>query len=127
MNTALNVHDMVALMHVAIGVQYHYMNHKTAIAYLDIVGGSLGPKEGKQRTFPVLDAPASICVSEPKGQVVAVAVQLQLKEKEICMTLAENREVKSEMVDHLTSICKKLKRLSKEFAVERNLNSNKEQ
>jgi len=81
MNTALNVHDMVALMHVAIGVQYHYMNYKTAIAYLDIVGGSLAPKEGKQRTFPVLDAPASICVSEPKGLVVAVAVQLQLKEK----------------------------------------------
>ena len=50
---------------------------------------------------------------------MAVALQLNYKEREIRLTLAENREVESRVVDHLKSVWGKLQALSNEFTAKR--------
>jgi hypothetical protein len=68
------------------------------------------------RTFPILDALAHICVSQEKTQVVAVALLLDPQNKRIRLALAENKEIESSLVDHLTSLWGKLQNLSDKYA-----------
>ncbi|KAG0128493.1 hypothetical protein HOY82DRAFT_24952 [Tuber indicum] len=67
-------------------------------------------------TIPILDALAHICVSQEDAQGVAVALQLDSRNKRIRLVLAENKEVQSGLVDHLTSVLGKLQNLSDEYA-----------
>ena len=71
------------------------------------------------RTKPVLDALAHISVSEESSQVVAIALQLDSQNQKIRLTLAENREVGDNLVEHLTSVWGKLQNLSDEYAKQR--------
>ncbi|RPA96385.1 hypothetical protein L873DRAFT_1239130 [Choiromyces venosus 120613-1] len=83
-------------------------------------------RETSIRTFPVLDAIASISVFEERSQVVAVALQLNSKERQIRLTIAENREVEPSVVDHLYSVWGKLQALSNEFAAKGGSDTNGE-
>jgi len=57
---------------------------------------------------------------------MAVALQLDNKEREIRLTLAGNQEVEPRVVDHLKSIWGKLQALSKEFTVKGGSDKHKE-
>ena len=94
---SFEMYDLVTLMHVAIGMQHHHTKRKADICIEDVIGKIISCNDARERRFPVLDALANICVSQPKGQVVAVSLQLQLSEKKIWITLAENGEVKPDM------------------------------
>ena len=104
MSNPLKVHDLVALMNVAIGSQAHHTPRQNHIPVANITGGLLNYDEGKERTFPILDALASISVSDPKTQVVAIALQLQLKYSKVCLTVAENEKVKDGLVQYLHEV-----------------------
>lgn len=56
------------------------------------------------RTFPVLDALASLAVADASGQVVAVALQVSFTNPQIVLTVAENGPVKSEALAHLANL-----------------------
>jgi len=103
----------------AIGVEHHHANRVTNIAHSKIIGGIVSSPEANERTFPVLDALANICISKPQGQVVAVALQLQSQQKLIRLSISENHAVPDDMVQHLTNVWKMLKRLSSQFAAQR--------
>ena len=74
----------------------------------DFVGGS------KQRRFPVLDALASVCISKPKHQVIALALQMRFKERKIRLTIAENGKINESLITYLERIWAKLQELSEE-------------
>jgi len=60
---SLRYHDLVALMHVAIGSDAHHTYRQDKIPLMHVTGGILQTNEGNGRTFPILDALASIGVS----------------------------------------------------------------
>lgn len=113
------LHDMIALMNVTIGMQHHHTDRMATIPICDIVGGIVSEEEANERTFPVLDALANICVFKLKGQVVAVALQLDLEAKRICLTLAENETVEDKPVIYLAKIWRMLKILASRYAERR--------
>ena len=113
------MHNLVALMHVAIGQDAHHMSRQNEIDLGSVVAGILQDNEGKERTFPILDALASICVSDAETQVVAIALQLKLADRKICFTVAENQDVKHGLVRHLGQTWDILRKLSQEFKQDR--------
>ena len=115
----MNVHNLVALMHVAIGQDAHHSSRKTEIELQSVVAGILQDDEGKERTFPILDALARICVSDAEKQVVAIGLQLQLADRKICLTVAENEDVKNGLVPYLGQAWEILRQLSQEFKQDR--------
>lgn len=74
MSNSLKLHDLVALMSVAIGMDADNTSRKNHIELSNMIGRILNYDEGKERTFPILDALASICVSEPNAQVVSIGL-----------------------------------------------------
>jgi len=110
------LHNMIALMNVTIGMQHHHTDRMATIPICDIVGGIVSEGEANERTFPVLDALANICVFKPKGQVVAVALQINLEVKRTCLTLAENETVEDKSVVYLAKIWRMLKTLASKYA-----------
>jgi len=110
MDPSLNPEYLVALMHKPMShapeVKCDYI--KDGITDHDFAWGK------KQCTFPVLDALASLCISEPKHQVIALALQMRLKERKIRITIAENGEVKDSLITYLRRIWAKLQELSEE-------------
>jgi len=119
MSNPLKLHDLVALMNVAIGSHAHHTTRQNHIPVANITGGILNYDEGKERTFPILDALASICVSDPSRQVVAIALQLQLKDLKLCLTVAENEKVKDGLVNYLHEVWSMLRVLSGKFTLDR--------
>ena len=115
----LKIHDLVALMSVAIGSQAHHTPRQNTIPLGNVTGGILDYDEGKERTFPILDALASICVSDPEKQVVALGLQLKLKESKLCITVAENDKVKAGLVDYLRQVWGILRAMSLKFRANR--------
>ena len=71
------------------------------------------------RTVPVLDALASVSISRPRSQVVAISLQVDPSNEEIHLTIAENSDVTPDLVNHLTHIWELLRRLSNEYADQR--------
>jgi len=71
------------------------------------------------RTFPVLDAIASLSVYEEQNQVFAVAMQLDCVNRLIRLTITGNREIEDKLVNHLTKVWGKLRALSDEHAEKR--------
>ena len=114
-----DVHDLVALMSLAIGMDHHHTNHISDIPLTDIIGGIVDNEDGNELTFPVLDSLANIRVSSPKGEVVAVALQLQMDLRKIRLTIAKNDEVEQNLVSYLTMIWNMLRTLASQFAKER--------
>jgi len=118
-NAPLKYYKLVALMHVAIGDEAHHTNRQNEIPLGNVQGGILDTDEGNKRTFPILDALASICVSEPVGQVVAIGLQWKPQDSKICLTIAENRKVQKTIIPYLTKVWGMLRELSTTFAKER--------
>ncbi|PUU81811.1 hypothetical protein B9Z19DRAFT_1062375 [Tuber borchii] len=116
---ALKVDHLVALMSVAIGDKAHHTHRQNPIPLTDITGGILDYDEGKKRTFPILDALASICVSNPEKQVVALGLQLKLSEGKLCLTIAQNEQVKSGLVNYLQQVWSMLQGMSVKFKAKR--------
>jgi len=112
----LRCHDLVALMHVAIGTGDLHASHQNSIPLHHLSGGILDSEEGNERTLPILDALASICISEPIRQVVAVGLQWDQHESRICLTIAENGPVKRDLVSYLTKVWDTLRKLSIQFS-----------
>jgi len=119
MGDVRDVHDLITLMNVAIGMQHHHTNRRSEIRLSDIVGINVDYNQGNKSTFPILDSLANICISKPKGQVVAIALQLQLKAGRIRLTIAENGFVEDGLVAYLILIWSMLKTLASQFATER--------
>jgi len=68
------------------------------------------------RTFPFLDAIASLSVYEERNQVFAVGMQLDCVNRLIRLTIAGNHRVEDKLVNHLTKLWEKLRALSDEYA-----------
>ncbi|PUU80219.1 hypothetical protein B9Z19DRAFT_1123898 [Tuber borchii] len=96
--------DLVALMSVAIGNKAHHTGRETQIDLANVTGGVLDYNEGKERKFPILDALASICVSKPKSQVVAIWLQLKLENSKLCLTIAEKSKVDPGLICYLQEV-----------------------
>jgi len=120
-------HTMVALMAGVAGANHDHIDRYTNITGGEIINGMLDDEEGMRRTFPVLDAFASLSVSEPEHQVVAIALKLKQAEKKICFTIAENGEVKKSLTDYLLRIWELLQQLGMEFAAKREQGENPQQ
>ncbi|RPA94777.1 hypothetical protein L873DRAFT_1846363, partial [Choiromyces venosus 120613-1] len=118
MDPPLDPHHLVALMHETIGHHHHNVSRHEDVVE-KVVGGIIDDSNTNRRTFPVLDALASISVSEPRHQVVALALQLRSQERRIRLTIAENDDVKDSLVPYLTRVWGKLRALSKEYARQR--------
>ncbi|PUU79366.1 hypothetical protein B9Z19DRAFT_1125367 [Tuber borchii] len=108
MDPSLNPQYLVALMHKPIGhTQDAESDHPTdETTDHDFAWGK------KQCTFPVLDSLASVCISEPKHQVISLALQLRSLECKIRLIIAENGEVKESLVAYVRRIWAKLQELS---------------
>jgi len=117
--TPLKIHDLVALMSVAIGSQAHHTQRQNQIPLSNVTGGILDYEEGKKRTFPILDALASICVSDPEKQVVALGLQWKLNQGKLCITIAQNDKVKVGLVDYLHKVWDILRSMSVKFKANR--------
>jgi len=111
-------------MHTVIGDEAPYRSRQTEIPLSNVTGGILDYPEGNERTFPVLDALANVCISEPTGQVIAVGLQLQLQRGKICLTVAENGKVKEGVVEYLSQLWDILRQLSAKFAENRSYRGN---
>ena len=119
MSNPLKLHDLVALMSVAIEMKAHHTSRENQIPLSNITGGILEYDEGKERTFPILDALASICISDPRAQVVAIGIQFRLKDSKLCLTIAKNEMVKQSLVDYLHEVWRILRAMSGIFRVDR--------
>ncbi|RPA96124.1 hypothetical protein L873DRAFT_1845501 [Choiromyces venosus 120613-1] len=112
----LDPHHLVALMNFEFhGKQGRASRHLDPTSHC-LKYGISDDHDTNVRTFPVLDAIASISVSQGKSQVVAVALQLNSEKHKINLTIAQNREVREGLVNYLTDIWAKLKDLSDEYA-----------
>ncbi|RPA94770.1 hypothetical protein L873DRAFT_1792691 [Choiromyces venosus 120613-1] len=118
MDPPLDPHHLVALMHKTIGHHHHNVSRHEDVVE-KVVGGIIDDSNTNRRTFPILDALASISVSEPRRQVVALALQLRSQERRIRLTIAENDDVKDSLVPYLTRVWGKLRALSDEYAGQR--------
>lgn len=67
------------------------------------------------RTFPVLDALASLAVADASGQVVAVGLQVSFTNPQIVLNVAENGPVKSEALEHLANLWQLLVLISNRY------------
>jgi hypothetical protein len=73
-----------------------------------------------ERTFPILEAFASLCVWKSKAQVIAVSLQKDDIRRQVCLTIAENGGVDHKTISHVKDIWGILKELSDQYANERN-------
>jgi len=119
MDDHLKLDHLLGLMHVAIGDEAHHTRRENQIPLSNVRWGMLDYDEGKARTFTILDALASLCISEPDKQVVAIGLQLQLREGKICFTIAQNQEVKKGLVPYFRQVWDMMKELSLKFIADR--------
>lgn len=109
-------HVLVALVSATIGHKIHLgdadRNHISSIDLSTINHGIVHDRATNLRTFPVLDAIASLSVSAPESQVIAVALQMDNENKEVRLTIAENGEVSQDVIDHITEVWAMMRTLS---------------
>ena len=94
---------------------------------MDVMTGSQDNDTSGQLSFggiedqiaQILDAFATLCISEPDGQVVAIGTQLQMQEEKICLAIAENSYVKKGLPAYLHEMWSMLAALSLEFKANR--------
>ncbi|RPB04245.1 hypothetical protein L873DRAFT_1460033 [Choiromyces venosus 120613-1] len=119
MATELDPHHLVALMHFQFQGEQARASRRLDPTSHSLKYGIRDDHGTNVRTFPVLDALASIFVSQESSQVVAIALQLNSQKQEIRLTIAENQEVRPGQVNHLTKVWEKLQTLSGEYAKQR--------
>ncbi|RPA94023.1 hypothetical protein L873DRAFT_1846811 [Choiromyces venosus 120613-1] len=100
----LDPHHLVALMNYVFRTKQDGSSRRFDPTSINPEYGVTNKHKTNIRTFPILDAIASISVFKDKSQVVAVALQLNSKEREIRLTIAENQEVEPRVVHHLDSV-----------------------
>ncbi|RPB01792.1 hypothetical protein L873DRAFT_1803050 [Choiromyces venosus 120613-1] len=122
----LDPHHLVALMSYIFRGKHDGSSRSLDRTSVNPEYGVTNKRETSIRAFPILDAIASISVSQERPQVVAVAFQLNSKEREIRLTIAENRDVEPRLVNHLDSVWRKLQALSNEFAANGGSDKNEE-
>ncbi|OJJ43557.1 hypothetical protein ASPZODRAFT_19280 [Penicilliopsis zonata CBS 506.65] len=66
------------------------------------------------RLRPVLDALASLCVSKPRGEVVAIAMECAA-DTSVTFRVATNSEVPTATVNHLQSMLRKMQEVSSSY------------
>jgi len=95
---------LVAFIHIAIGTDVHHTPSQSNFLLMSITYGILEKDEANERTFPILDDLASISVSQPTSQVVAIGFQRKQHNSKICFTVAENGNVQKGLVQFLSTI-----------------------
>ena len=103
---------LVALMAL---VSKHYSSHtglNQALFKDDRGNVTVNDSKTSDRTFPFLDGLASICISKPHGQSVALAVQLCSKEHEIRLTMAHDGNFDKDIPQYLVKVWENLAALS---------------
>lgn len=73
----------------------------------------ISSNEGRHRLTRILDSIANICISQSKGEVVAVA--LQISNMDIRLIVASNASLPGSTITYLEEIWKILKQLSKDY------------
>ena len=86
------------------------------LAVLPPLHGILRGDDHDRRQLTVMDALANIAVCEPRGQVVALSLQLDSESQKIHLGVSENDEVPQKVVDHLTKVWKSLASLSEKYS-----------
>jgi hypothetical protein len=117
----VNPHALVALQAVVNGSPLTDKKHnsgKYSTPISNIIYNDHGPMNARTA---VLDAIASIAIYKPKGQEVAVAMQIDHEKERICLTIAENDTVPDEVIKHIEKVWEILREMSDEFARHRNL------
>jgi len=110
-----------------VGTNHDHIDRYKQFSGAGMVGGMLDDEEGIRRTFPLLDAFASLSVSEAEHQVIAIALQLKIGAQKICLTIAENGPVKQSLPGHLKRLWVMLQQLGREFATHRLKGENPDQ
>ncbi|RPA96125.1 hypothetical protein L873DRAFT_1845502 [Choiromyces venosus 120613-1] len=119
MANELDPHHLVALMNCEFQNKQDHASHHLGSTSYSLKYGVRYDHDTNIRSFPILDAIASISVSQESSKGVAIALQLNSQKQEIHLTIAENQEVKDSLINHLTNIWAKLKALSDEYAKQR--------
>jgi len=123
MANKLDPHRLVALMCHVFEEEQDGSPRSLDLRSINPQYGITSKRDTSIRTFPILDALASLSISAEKSQVVAVSLQLDSKKREIRLIVAENRKVDSHVVGHLNSVWRILQT---EFAVGRGSDVNEE-
>lgn len=122
----LDPHHLIALMHYTYYEAQDGSPRRLGLTSLNLKNGfSDEPKTNLQTCF-LLDALASICVSKPGSQVVAIALRVSSQEHKINLTIAENDNVSRKLEVHLQSVWRKLQDLSHMYKAGREEGSSKE-
>jgi len=118
MSHELDPHHVIAMFHLAYLKQADNFPRFLDIAHYahecDIPRDNLSTH---RRIFSILDAFASLSVSEKQHQVVAVALQFDPEKQMVRLTIAENHEVEDRLVKDITNIWGKLQTMSDRYAV----------
>ena len=98
-----DAHVLTALTSQVIGISVDVspMRH---LAVLPPLHGILRGDDHDRRQLTIMDALANIAVCEPRGQVVALSLQLDNESQKIHLGVSENDEVPQKVVDHLTKV-----------------------
>lgn len=118
MNPKPDPHVLVAMGSVAIGrkARHGARQDYSGESSCTPANGIIDDRKTSPRTFPILDAIASICVSEGRPQVVAVALQMNPRDRELRLTIAGNRTVEEQTVQYLRRVWELLRTLSHQYA-----------
>lgn len=122
----LNTHHLIALMSYTIGGAQDDSPRRLDLASVNLKNGFSDEPQTNLDTCTLLDALASICVSNEVSQVVAIAMQVSSQEQKIKLIIAENDDVSRKQIAYLTSVWEKLKDLSHLYAVRREEESSKD-
>lgn len=113
-------HQIVAMVTQAIGSTIRPGMNKRHESDDSLASWNDSERVKNERTFPILEAFASICIWKPKAQVIAVSLQKDDIQERMCLTVAGNRGVDPKVISHIREIWTILKELSDQYAEERN-------
>jgi len=125
MSNELDPHHLVALMSHSFADTQAGSSRRLDTSSHSFEHGIVDNQATNIRTFPILDAIANISVSRERHQVIAVALQLDPRKEEICLTIAENQSVAKTLLAHLRNVWRNLQTLSNEYAKHRDRGSDK--
>lgn len=109
---------LLAIAAVSIGSNFSPVEARTFDwSSAKLVGGPSKARTTNIRAFRVLDALASLSVSQPSHQVIATAVQIDQKGRLLTLTIAENNKFPShETIKYLRGLWRRLQELAEAFA-----------
>jgi len=119
MGSQLDPQHLLALMSHEIGINQNHLDHQSKIEGATFIGRIVNNDEDNSRALPILNGLASICVSDASHQVVAFAIQLNLLDNQMQLTIAENRPVKDSIRDYLVKAWELVQDLGDEFNSQR--------